>query len=334
MIAALLFSISITSVTPSSGPVAGGTTVMIHGSGFDAKCDPRAQACNAVVLFGYVPAASFQVIDPQTIVAVTPAEIPDTVDIGVSLPPGAAVLQKAFTFAGNASDAFDTILLPIFTPAANGSFGSIFVTRFYVWNLALPDVPLFAFAPPPCNLATCIGPFGPVPVMLKARDGAPITTFVYDGDPGRLLYVSKGAFDHITASLRVADVSRSNDSAGTKIPVVTDRDFRSDFLALIDVPGGPNFRNTLRIYSLDPQTSVHVRLVNSDSTRVEDEMDVDLRDPADIYHPGYAQVPDVGVSSGGRIEIEPRGAGAGKRIWALLSATSNDTQQITIVAPR
>ena len=35
----------------------------------------------------------------------------------------------------------------------------------------------------------------------------------------------------------------------------------------------------LRVYSLDPQTSVHVRVIRSDSTRIDQEFDLDLRDP-------------------------------------------------------
>jgi len=166
---------------------------------------------------------------------------------------------------------------------------------------------------------------------LRARESAPASIFQFDGDPGRIVFVPKGAFDRIAASLRVADLSRSTQSFGTRIPIVPEREFRSDFLALVDIPMSANFRNTLRIYSLDPQTSVHLRVINYNSTAIESERDFDLRDAVDMFHPAYAQLSDFVPSGRARIEIEPRTPG--KRIWAFVTVTNNDTQQITVVAP-
>lgn len=55
---------SVTSISPASGPLAGGTTVTITGADFD----------NATGLsFGSTPAASFQFVGPTRITAVAPA---------------------------------------------------------------------------------------------------------------------------------------------------------------------------------------------------------------------------------------------------------------------
>lgn len=327
--AALLLSISITSVTPSSGPVTGGTAVIIRGSGF-APCPPSPQVCGYVT-FGYFNALSFRIIDSQTIEAVTPLAFPGPVTVNVVLTGGSTFMPNGFTYTGEISDAFETILLPVFMPAVSGSFGSQFLTFFSIWNTAPPDIPVFSFAPLPCQLSACVTPEGLFPLVMKARASAPMSAFQFDGDPGRLIYIPKGAFDRIAASLRVADVSRSLQTFGTRLPIVPEREFRSDFLALIDVPTSASFRNTLRVYSLDPETSVHIRVISSDSTRIGSEMDIDLRDPIDMFHPGYAQVSDLVTFFGGRIELEPRAPG--KRIWAFASVTNNDTQQITVIAP-
>jgi hypothetical protein len=322
--AALLLSISITSVTPSSGPVTGGTTVLIRGSGF-VSC----AQCTSVWFAG-VP-TPFSVLDAGTIQAKTPPFAPIAVDVSVVSVNGSASLPAGFTYLDE-NDDFERILLPIFTLPANGAFGSLFITYFSLWNTAGAEIPVFAFPPPQCTLATCPPqPPGPLPVILKARQGSPATFFQFDGNPGRLIYVPKGAHQRLAASLRVADLSRSNQSFGTRIPVVPESEFRDDFLALIDIPSSANFRNTLRVYSLDSETSVHVRVISSDSTRIGSEMDIDLRDPIDMLHSGYAQVSDLLTFSGGRIEIEPKTPG--KRIWAFVSVTNNDTQQITVVAP-
>ena len=321
--AALLLSISITSVTPSSGPVTGGTTVLIRGSGFSSCAQ-----CTSVWFAG-IP-LSFSVVDAGTIQAKTPPFAPIAVDVTVFSVNGSASLPAGFTYLDENGD-FERILLPIFSPPTSGAFGSQFLTYFSLWNTAGADIPVFAFPPPQCPLATCAPrPPDPVPLNLKARVGSPETFFQFDGDPGRLIYTTKGAFQRLAASLRVADLSRSSQSFGTRIPVVPESEFRNDFLALLDVPAGALFRNTLRIYSLDPQTSVHVRVIRSDSTRIVAEFDADLSDPFDMLHPGYAQISDFPVESQARVEIEPRD---GKRIWAFVSVTNNDTQQITIVAP-
>src|SRR2546428_6569303 len=281
--ASALAQTTITSITPSSGPVSGGTTVTIHGSGFDTTCTQ----CTAAWFAG-VPATSTALIDANTIQAVTPPFAPVTVDVSVISGTRFATLSNGFTYV-DANGDFERILLPIFTPPLTGSFGSQFFTFLSIWNTAGADIPVYAFPLPPCTLATCPSPPpGSLPIFLKARAGAPWSAFQFDGDPGRLLYVPKGAFDRLAASLRVTDMSRSTLSFGTRIPIVPEREFRSDFLALIDIPMTANFRNTLRIYSLDNQTSVHVRVINYDSTIVESEADVDLKDALDMFHPGYA----------------------------------------------
>ena len=314
----------ITSVTPASGPVTGGTTVIIRGSGFDTSSS---------VSFAGVAALSVRLIDSGTLETVTPANFPGSATVTVVKPNGAAFLRDAFMYTGEISDAFERVLLPIFAPPVSGSFGSQFYTFFSIWNIAGPDIPVFAFAPFPCSFLCPPPPPGPFPIVLKAREGAPASLFQFDGNPGRIVFIPKGAFDRLAASLRVADLSRSNESFGTRIPIVFEREFRSDFLALIDVPMTSKFRNTLRIYSLDPQTSVHIRVIRYDSTKIHSEFDVDLRDPVDMFHPSYAEVSQFGnvPSDNVRIEIEPR---SGKRIWAFDSLTNNDTQQITVVAPR
>ncbi|HYS54102.1 MAG TPA: IPT/TIG domain-containing protein [Thermoanaerobaculia bacterium] len=327
--AAVVAQPKITSVSPASGPVAGGTTVIIRGSDF-AAC--TVIGCFPVsVTLGPLPAASATLVDGSTIQAVAPPSFPGTVDVGVSTSSGATSLRSAFTYTGEITDAFDRILLPIFTPPVKGAFGSQFYTFFSIWNIVGPDIPVFAFAVPPCSFL-CPPPPSPQPILLQTRQGAPASIFQFDGDPGRLVFIPKGAFDRVAASLRVSDLSRSKESFGTRIPIVPERDFRSDFLALLDVPMTPGFRNTMRIYSLDPQTSVHVRVIRYDSTKIYAESDIALRDSADMFHPGYAQVSDFGnvPPDSVRIEIEPR---SGKRIWALVSVTNNETQHITVVTP-
>jgi hypothetical protein len=323
---ALLLAISISSISPSSGSVAGGTTVTIRGSGFGQCASP---VFCGYVTFGYFQ-ASFRLVDSETIKAITPAYFPGTVTVDVQVAGGSAYVTNGFTYTGEISDAFESVLLPIFTPPLPGSFGSHFVTFFSLANAGATDMPVFALPPPPCQLPVCLSE-GIFPFVMKPRASTTFDGGNYDGDPGRLIYIPKGSFADLVASLRVADLSRSAQSQGTRIPIVPEHDFKSDFQAILDIPMTANFRNTLRIYSLDPQTIVHVRVIQRNSAIAIFDREIVLRDPVDIYHPGYAEMADdLGPFGGGRIEVTPT---PGKRIWAFVSVTNNDTQQITVVAP-
>lgn len=81
---------TVTSVSPSSGPTTGGTTVTINGTSFQS---------GAMVAFGAVLAASVTVMSPTQIQAITPAEAAGTVSITVTNPDaGKASLASVFSF--------------------------------------------------------------------------------------------------------------------------------------------------------------------------------------------------------------------------------------------
>lgn len=87
----------ITSISPASGPVSGGTAVTIHGTGF---------AGATAVAFGSAPATAISVQSATVIVAISPAGS-GTVTISVTTPGGTSALgagaQFAFTAAGAAA---------------------------------------------------------------------------------------------------------------------------------------------------------------------------------------------------------------------------------------
>jgi hypothetical protein len=83
---------AITGVSPSSGPMAGGTSVTISGTNFTAATQ---------VLFGSTPAASFTVVNDTTITTTTPAAAAGAVDVTVLTPYGtsSATPFDRFTYA-------------------------------------------------------------------------------------------------------------------------------------------------------------------------------------------------------------------------------------------
>lgn len=86
--------LTVSGISPSSGPSTGGTTVTIQGSGFTPGQPPA-------VTFGGTAAASVTVTDASTITAVTPAHAAGVVEVVVSS--GTSSAKTAFTF--NASTA-------------------------------------------------------------------------------------------------------------------------------------------------------------------------------------------------------------------------------------
>jgi hypothetical protein len=94
---------SVGSVTPSSGPDAGGTAVTISGSGFTGATG---------VYFGPWPAASFSVVTDTTITAVTPSGVLGEVDVKVES-------SGAISFPDPCTDEFEGSMAPQ-SPAPDG----------------------------------------------------------------------------------------------------------------------------------------------------------------------------------------------------------------------
>jgi hypothetical protein len=83
--------VRVTSITPVTGPIAGGTTVTIGGNGF---------VDGATVTIGGVPATSVVVAGPTSLTAVTGAHATGLADVTVTIPgPRSATLVQAFFFA-------------------------------------------------------------------------------------------------------------------------------------------------------------------------------------------------------------------------------------------
>ncbi|MGA4951168.1 Ig-like domain repeat protein [Streptomyces lydicamycinicus] len=79
----------VTGVTPATGPIAGGTTVVLTGSGL---------ARVSGVTIGGVPVRSFRAYSDRVLVVVTPAGVPGPADIVVTTPGGSVTFPGAFDY--------------------------------------------------------------------------------------------------------------------------------------------------------------------------------------------------------------------------------------------
>lgn len=81
---------AIRSVSPSTGPIGGGTKVILTGSGF---------AEGAIVRFGGVAATAVTVISPTVLSAIVPAHASGNVDISIRIGTTTTTSSQAFTYA-------------------------------------------------------------------------------------------------------------------------------------------------------------------------------------------------------------------------------------------
>ena len=85
----------VTSISPVTGPIAGGTTVTINGTNFVA---------GATVTFGALAATTTTFDSDRKLTAITPASAAGPVSVTVTNPAGkSSTLANAFTFAGTTS---------------------------------------------------------------------------------------------------------------------------------------------------------------------------------------------------------------------------------------
>ncbi|MGZ6887194.1 MAG: beta strand repeat-containing protein, partial [Acidimicrobiia bacterium] len=111
---------TVTSVTPSSGPASGGTSVTIAGTGFTGA---------TAVKFGGTAAASFTFNNANQITATAPAHAAGTVDVTVTTPAGTSPTGAADQFTFVAAPTV-TSVTPASGPASGGTSVTIAGTNF------------------------------------------------------------------------------------------------------------------------------------------------------------------------------------------------------------
>lgn len=319
-----LFAQLVPSVTPNVGSTLGGEEVFIRAN-FGTQLPS--------VFFGWVAAPFTERVDATTIRVITPPHLPGLVDIslfdhGLSSEP-----QLTFTFVGEyPEEAYERVLLPIFTAPVAGANGSEFHSALRVMNTSDTGLHIYGLRPD-CIIATCAPP--PLPSLeIHPREdrGEPGT-----GNPGLFVYLPRARRDDLVTQLRAYDVSREATNFGTEIPVVYEEEMTSGPVTLLGVPTDSRFRNTLRIYAMYGM-DVDV-VVENDTLRQMHHLQ--LRAPLNIFDPGYTMFDafpsDVGpvrvtITYVPPVLVDP--PPPPQPLWAFISVTNNDTQHITVISPQ
>lgn len=221
---------------------------------------------------------------------------------------------------------FERILLPVFADPSPGAFGSLWTSELSIYNDN--DEP-----------AGIIGGLSPP----DAPDMLPKTgrTVAGVGDArAKFVTVLANKASRFHFNLRIRDVSRQAQTAGTEIPVVRESEFRSGRVILLNVPIDARFRQTLRIYELletgQLPGSVLVRFFRLSNPPPRDAFVREETLTLAGRVVAYAQLgpfpPELFDAPTVWIEIEP--LAPNMRYWGFVSITNNETQHVTTVTPQ
>ncbi|MGA7617230.1 MAG: hypothetical protein WBX15_18860 [Thermoanaerobaculia bacterium] len=246
---------------------------------------------------------------------------------------------------------YDRLLLPVMLRyPVSGAYGSVWATPLWVWNSGQENVP-FVQGNGTCGVEGCSGP----PVLPAGELYQWGLTYYGDAsNPGVFVSVWKEKEDSVQLQLRITDLSRQELNFGTELPVVRRSGIpESAPVHLLGIPTRDPFRATLRVYDLeDPGSSrvlVRIFRVPEEQGDTGDATPF-LEFPLDLHyvpgeaspfpvHPGFAQVTSISdsfpaVLNYEHIAIEVKPLDPGRRIWAFVSITNNETQHVTLVTPK
>jgi hypothetical protein len=344
-------ALTVISMNPFQGTVAGGDVITIHLEQVP-PCDPS--TCQITVSFGGVLAPSIDTNEPDTLHVTTPQHPHGTVDVTISYSSASGAASASagqFTFVDLNSlpirANYEVVLVPIAVQSqpVDGAFGSRWTSELWVHNRSSSVAELFNGLPG-CIKANPFGcPNDPFP-GLPPNTMFSLTTLSFPPRQAFLYYLQRGHDRDVTFSLRVRDLSRSLDNAGTEIPLGRESAFSTDRIELLNVPIEDTSRTSLRIYSIEGGSSetAEVRLLAMDAggTLVAKKSVSVTRTPEfgdnhgfDIA-PGVAFIADLRSELGNppagryRIEVAPTSF---FQAWALATVTNNTTQLVTAIAP-
>ncbi len=255
---------------------------------------------------------------------------------------------------------YERVLVPITVSAPlPGAYGSVWTTALTVRNDS--DEAVVVTTTPVALCGEC------PPVPPRTTFNFPLV--VPDQNLGAFVYVGSPGFGKVTFMLRVQDVSRQAQTWGTQIPVVRERNVYTGKLQLLDIPVDSHSRSALRVYDFDPPAPAAPRAVRlriydmcgigpidshcSNDPLVDSVLTLATTPESSEAYPDHpagamignlidafpqlASVPPTVLPSGkfrpASVRIDIDAFSPGLRFWAFVSATNNETQHVTTIAP-
>ena len=335
---------AITEISPQEGFSFGATHVIIDGSGFTDGA--------VTVLFDDRPATVIHVEPTRLHVRVNPPPSVgpqgESADVTVRVAGhGEATLTNVFFFhelAQGSRQDYTQVLVPLTYAPIHGAHGSVWEAELRAFNtshqttLRMPG-PEEHFTEIPMDFAVIVEPRTTERVLLTRRE---------PGVDGHFLYVPNALVPNAKMSLRVRDTSEHSGNLGADVPVVR-LDQGAQDLTIVDIPVDGRYRAMLRIYAFTPEPMrVGVTVLPEDGDTPYAQFDVMLHGILTTEfvpfppHPAYIALDPIPVEArvdGRPLRIELTNYGANvspplANIWAFVSLTNNETNEVTIIPAR
>ena len=224
-------------------------------------------------------------------------------------------------------------LLPIEPSVVYCAYHSRYDTRLVVYNDS--DQPIQSL----CNGSDCRS--------IAARRGAEISGSRVPVPLPRFLYLSKADASRARMTMMVEsmDLSRPEERSFTELPVVPASAFRSGVMQFVGVRVDQGFRQTLRIYGLDPNGGGRIRMRAYDPDTGEALRSEDYylyAQPAWVLSDDEPMTPSFNMECdlseyaplGNRRLVVELESPPDVKYWAFISVTNNATQHFYTVMPQ
>lgn len=303
----LFGDITVSTVTPSAGLIAGGTIVHIHGTNLlGAPLACAALECSVYVRFGDT-LGSVIFDSAGEIVAVAPPHAAGAVDLVVNVPVNTPLtLKNAFVYQDPA-DTNVRLLLPI----AAGTQG-ILNTSWQTDVLAH-------------NETTS-------PVVIAGTTVAPLATQKLALSPastGMFLQIPRSVFEGVTVTTHVHDKTHDAENLGVDVPSVPETQFRRA-VVLNGIPNDARYRLLLRVYGYPGTYAVTVRVRDDSFNQMLTSQNLTLAG-SDV---AYLQMPITAPSTSPVLRVEVTTTQpSDPPIWAFITLTNNATEAVTTITP-
>lgn len=247
----------------------------------------------------------------------------------------ALLLVLALPAFSEEEEGYTRFLIPVTAVAVHGANGSIWTTEWTLYNATAQRLYV-------------TGPFPFLSLSPAVQDnevdaGETKRLVLYEAAPGfdgAFIYLPDDALQHLSMILRARDISVHAQSYGANIPIVRLSEFRPQ-LRLIDIPADSDYRATLRVYGSTPDEQiVHIRAYVPEHATPMEEFDVIVRANEhlgfeELPRPAYAQLDPLSSAlraAGARVRLEITAA-SDSPVWAFVTISHNETQQVTTVLP-
>lgn len=247
----------------------------------------------------------------------------------------ATILALAIACPLAAAD-YEKILLPVAPSIVYCGYESRYETRLLAYNASADRIERI------CADGTCrdLAPRASREFTGEYAGGLPLPLF---------LYVPRETAKNIGLSLMVesSERSRLEERSFTELPIIRERDFRDGKTEFINVRIDPGFRQTVRIFGIDPHASaaLMMRVYELDTGLLIHECEHTVAPlSSETNSMGLPIRPSFGMecdmsehlrqhSNTLRVRIELESLTPGFRYYSFMSVTNNETQHFYTVLP-